>query len=93
VFEGGFVHQHELRGVRADGVKLALPACLVCLVKDGKITRLDEYFDSARVAEFRKFADTRVGEMADGTCRRSRKEILSCAREAGAFQPVEVRPE
>jgi ketosteroid isomerase-like protein len=56
VFDGGFVHQHELQGVRADGVALSLPACLVCLVKDGKITRLDEYFDSARVAEFRKFA-------------------------------------
>jgi len=56
VFDGGFVHQHELQGVRADGVQLSLPACLVCLVKDGKITRLDEYFDSARVAEFRKFA-------------------------------------
>ena len=57
VFDGGFVHQHELQGVRADGVELALPACIVCLVTDGKITRLDEYFDSARVAEFRKFAE------------------------------------
>ena len=55
-FDGGFVHQHDLKGVRSDGVALSLPACLVCLVKDGKITRLDEYFDSARVAEFRKFA-------------------------------------
>lgn len=57
VFEGGFVQQHELQGVRADGVKLRLPACVVCAVKDGKITRLDEYFDSARVAEFRKLVD------------------------------------
>lgn len=56
VFDGGFVQQHELRGVRADGVALTLPACIVCEVKDGKITRLDEYFDSARVAEFRKLA-------------------------------------
>jgi ketosteroid isomerase-like protein len=57
VFPGGFVHQHVLRGTRAhDGARLALPACIVCQVKDGKITRLDEYFDSARVAEFRKFA-------------------------------------
>jgi ketosteroid isomerase-like protein len=51
------VQQHVLRGTRAlDGVRVALPACIVCAVKDGKITRLDEYFDSARVAEFRKSA-------------------------------------
>jgi len=57
VFPGGFVHQHVLRGARKhDGVRLALDACIVCQVEDGKITRLDEYFDSAQVAEFRKFA-------------------------------------
>jgi len=53
VFAGGFVQQHELQGVRADGVALKLPACIVCKVRDGLIVRLDEYFDSARVAEFR----------------------------------------
>jgi ketosteroid isomerase-like protein len=53
VFSGGFVHQHELRCVRADGVAVTLPACLVCQVSDGRITRLDEYFDSAQVAAFR----------------------------------------
>jgi ketosteroid isomerase-like protein len=57
VFETGFVHQHELQGVRADGVKVHLPCCIVCEVKDGKITRLDEYFDSAQVAEFVKRAN------------------------------------
>jgi ketosteroid isomerase-like protein len=57
VFPGGFVQQHVLRGVRVhDGVAVALPACVICAVKDGKITRLDEYFDSARVADFRKYA-------------------------------------
>lgn len=56
VFEGGFVQRHVLRGTRQDGVRLELPACIVCAVQDGRITRLDEYFDSARVAEFRKFA-------------------------------------
>ncbi len=53
VFEGGFVQQHVLHGVRADGVALTLPACIVCEVADGRITRLDEYFDSAQVAAFR----------------------------------------
>lgn len=54
VFEGGFTHQHELQGVRRDGARVHLPACIVCQVVDGKITRLDEYFDSAQVAEFIK---------------------------------------
>jgi ketosteroid isomerase-like protein len=54
VFDGGFTHQHELQGVRRDGVRVHLAACIVCQVADGKITRLDEYFDSAQVAEFVK---------------------------------------
>jgi ketosteroid isomerase-like protein len=56
VFDGGFVQQHELQGERRDGVKVRLTACIVCQVKDGKITRLDEYFDSAQVAKFRELA-------------------------------------
>jgi len=56
VFDGGFVQQHVLHGVRADGVAVTLPACLVCQVEGGMITRLDEYFDSARVAVFRQSA-------------------------------------
>lgn len=54
VFAGGFVQQHVLHGVRGDGVAVTLPACIVCRVSDGRITRLDEYFDSARVAVFRQ---------------------------------------
>ena len=51
VFPGGFVQQHVLKATRVrDGAKVALAACLVCRVQDGKITRLDEYFDSAAVA-------------------------------------------
>ena len=57
VFAGGFVQQHVLQGTRRhDGMRLELPACIVCAVTNGRITRLDEYFDSATVAEFRKFA-------------------------------------
>jgi ketosteroid isomerase-like protein len=45
---GGFVEQHVVRGVeRANGKALVLPAVVVCRVADGRITRLDEYFDSA----------------------------------------------
>ena len=52
VFEGGFLQQHVLKAVRADGVAVSLPACIVCKVENGAITRLDEYFDAARVAAF-----------------------------------------
>jgi ketosteroid isomerase-like protein len=54
VFPGGFVQQHVLKGVRKDGVAVELPCCIVCQVRDGKISRLDEYFDSEHVAQFRK---------------------------------------
>jgi ketosteroid isomerase-like protein len=52
VFDGGFVQQHVLSGVRKDGERVSLPAALIGRVKDGKITRLDEYIDSAHVAAF-----------------------------------------
>ena len=39
-----------------DGVAVRLPCAIVCRVDGGLITRLDEYFDSAHVATFRKFA-------------------------------------
>jgi ketosteroid isomerase-like protein len=46
----GFVQQHVLRGVAPNGKSLELPACLVCRVERGRITRLDEYLDSAQLA-------------------------------------------
>lgn len=54
-FEGGFIQQHALIGRRkSDGGAVRLPCAILCRVEQGKITRLDEYFDSAHVAEFRK---------------------------------------
>jgi ketosteroid isomerase-like protein len=52
-FDGGFVQQHLLKGKLANGKELALACCIVCEVKDGRIVRLDEYFDSAALAVFR----------------------------------------
>ncbi|MEY2471241.1 MAG: hypothetical protein QOK28_570 [Actinomycetota bacterium] len=46
----GFVQQHVLRFTRADGTRQELPACIVVTCADGKITRLDEYLDSAHIA-------------------------------------------
>ena len=57
-FPGGFVQQHVLTGVRVhDDGPVRLPCAIICKVENGRITRLDEYFDSAHVAEFRKFAN------------------------------------
>lgn len=59
VFPGGFVQQHALTGRRVhDDVAVRLPCAIVCRVEGGVITRLDEYFDSAHVANFRKYADS-----------------------------------
>lgn len=57
-FPGGFVQQHIVKGKRVhDDVEVRLPCAIICRVENGKITRLDEYFDSAHVAQFRKFAN------------------------------------
>jgi uncharacterized protein len=49
--ETGFVQQHVLRGrLKLSGKSFELPACIVCTVEDGRITRLDEYLDSAHTA-------------------------------------------
>lgn len=57
-FPGGFVQQHVLTGKRIhDDEPVRLPCAIVCRVEQGLITRLDEYFDSAHVATFRKFAN------------------------------------
>jgi ketosteroid isomerase-like protein len=54
VFDRGFVQRHLLAGKLANGKEVSLAACVVCAVKDGRITRLDEYFDSAALAKWRE---------------------------------------
>ena len=50
----GFIQQHVLRGkVKSTGKDIAIPACIVCTVENGRITRLDEYLDSAQTAALR----------------------------------------
>ena len=45
VTEDGFVQQHVLTGV-ARGGALAMPAMIRFFVRDGRITRLEEYLDT-----------------------------------------------
>jgi ketosteroid isomerase-like protein len=49
-WDEGFVQQHVLRLTKQDGTKVELPCCIVAKVADGKITRIDEYLDSAQAA-------------------------------------------
>jgi len=49
-FEGGFVQQHVGKGSAPNGTAVAMPACIVGRVEDGRVTRIDEYLDSAGVA-------------------------------------------
>lgn len=48
-FPGGFVQQHLLVATSNGGAVLELPAALICEVADGRITRLEEYFDNSGV--------------------------------------------
>ncbi len=47
--ESGFVQQHVLRGSSPSGEALEIAACVVCRVEGGRITRIDEYLDSAQL--------------------------------------------
>ena len=48
--ETGYVQQHTLKCVAANGKPVEVRACLVVTVENGKVLRLDEYLDSAAMA-------------------------------------------
>jgi len=48
--EDGFVQQHVLVATNRAGQRIEVPACIVIVIEDGRITRLDEYLDSMSVA-------------------------------------------
>ena len=52
-FDGGYVQQHVLTGTLNSGEAFRMPACLIVQVKDGKITRLDEYLDTGHTKALR----------------------------------------
>lgn len=57
----GYVQQHVLRATTHDGQDLCVPACLVVEVDRARITRLDEYLDSGRVAVLTRPRQTASG--------------------------------
>jgi len=47
--DDGFVQQHVFEATNRAGQRVEVPACVVATVRDGRITRIDEYIDSAAV--------------------------------------------
>jgi ketosteroid isomerase-like protein len=56
--DDGFVQRHVLSATNRAGRRIEVPACIVASVRDGRVTRLDEYLDSAALAAFTERAAT-----------------------------------
>lgn len=51
IFDGGFVQQHVLHGTARDGTPYSLRVgIIICVGRDGLITRIDEYLDPSDLA-------------------------------------------
>lgn len=51
--QDGVLQQHVLRGALPDGREVALHAAMYLQVRDGRITRIEEYLDSAKRSSIR----------------------------------------
>ncbi len=51
--QDGVIQQHVLRGTLPSGQELALHAAMYLQVKDGRVTRIEEYLDSAKRSSVR----------------------------------------
>lgn len=63
-FPGGFLQQHTLEALTASG-PFTMPACIIVEVRDGRIVRLEEYLDSARVAELGRLTSGKTATPAE----------------------------
>jgi ketosteroid isomerase-like protein len=48
--EGGFLQEHVLHGTAPNGETIAMPACIIATVAEGRVTRINEYLDPAAMA-------------------------------------------
>jgi uncharacterized protein len=53
VVDDGVIQQHVLRGTLANGADVELHAAMYLQVRDGHITRIEEYLDSGKRASIR----------------------------------------
>ena len=59
---GGFVQQHVATLELIGGETVVVPACIICKTENGRITRLEEYFDTGPL----KIVFDRVAAKASG---------------------------
>jgi ketosteroid isomerase-like protein len=52
VFEGGFVQQHTIEVTWPDGFEGRMDVCFVGYVRNGRLSRAYEYFDTAQLDKF-----------------------------------------
>ena len=50
----GFVEEHDVCATLPDGSEFSMPACIVATIIDGKITHLNEYFDTGSAVKLAK---------------------------------------
>src|SRR5690349_11092557 len=62
--DGGVVQQHVLRGTLPDGSAVAMPAAMFLYVDGGRVTRIEEYLDSAQAAPIRAARQALMKEAA-----------------------------
>ena len=63
---GGVLQQHVLHGQTANGA-FSMPACIVCEVTNVRISRLEEYLDSAHAAHLVALTRGARASIAEGT--------------------------
>ena len=51
-FEGGFVQQHTIHVKLEDGFEGHMEVCFIGYVRDGRISRAYEYFDTGQIEKF-----------------------------------------
>jgi ketosteroid isomerase-like protein len=51
-FDGGFVQQHDARITARTGERCSVAVCMVVIVREGKVARIDEYLDGAQLPGF-----------------------------------------
>jgi ketosteroid isomerase-like protein len=57
----GVLQQHVLRGMLADGTPVELHAAMYLQVRDGHITRIEEYLDSGKRSSIRRAREALAG--------------------------------
>ena len=58
----GVLQQHVLRGTLPDGAEVELHAAMYLRVRDGHITRIEEYLDSAKRATIKAAREAATGK-------------------------------